>query len=75
MTANKPTGWLLANLPDPAQTVEACYRGWTVTLQSGPVLSGVRRRVLQEACPFSSVLCPEQEQSNEPIHELLIEPP
>ena len=41
MTANKPTGWLLANILDPAQTVEARYRGWTVTLQSGPVLSGV----------------------------------
>ncbi len=41
MTANKPTGWLLANILDPAQTVEARYRGWTVTAASGPVLSGV----------------------------------
>ncbi len=32
MTANKPTDWLLANILDPAQTVEARYRGWTVTL-------------------------------------------
>lgn len=41
MTGNKPVDWLLANILDPGQTVEARYRGWNVTLAGGNVLSGI----------------------------------
>ncbi len=41
MTGAKPTDWLLSNILDPAQAIEARYRGWSVTLQSGTTLGGV----------------------------------
>ena len=41
MTGNKPLEWMLAAILDPAQSVEARYRGWTVTTNQGTVLSGV----------------------------------
>ena len=41
MTGLKPTDWLLSNILDPARSVEARYRGWTVTDKTGAVFSGV----------------------------------
>lgn len=41
MTRAKPTGWLVAHILDPAQTVESRYRAWTVTLHNGTAVTGV----------------------------------
>ena len=41
MTGTKPTDWLLSNILDPAQNLEARYRRWNVTNQSGNTLSGI----------------------------------
>lgn len=41
MTGAKPAAWLLANILDPAQTVESRYRGWNVTLSDGSAVAGV----------------------------------
>lgn len=41
MVGSKPADWLVAAILDPSQTVEARYRAWSVTLNSGEVLDGI----------------------------------
>ncbi len=41
MVGIKPDEWLLVAILDPGQVVEARYRGWSVTLESGDVLDGL----------------------------------
>jgi putative heme-binding domain-containing protein len=41
MVGNKPVDWLLTAILDPNQAVEARYRAWTLTLNSGETLDGI----------------------------------
>ena len=41
MTGAKPDAWLLAAILDPAQSIEARYRPWKVTLRAGGEVTGV----------------------------------
>lgn len=41
MVSGKDTTWLLHAILDPAQAIEARYRGWSVTLKSGDTLDGL----------------------------------
>ncbi len=41
MVATKPTDWLLTAILDPNQAIEARYRAWNLTLESGEELSGI----------------------------------
>lgn len=41
MVSTKPTDWLLANILDPAQTVEARYQSLNIALRDGTALVGI----------------------------------